>query len=152
MRARPPRSGPNGPLVVDASVALKWVLPEERSDVAASLHRFGALHAPDLLLVESANALWLRVRRGEMPPADAKAALHDLAAAPVAFARDRDLIGAMQSLTLDLDHPAYDCLYLALAIRIAGIVITDDTRFAQAVRRHDFLADRVRLLAEMPSA
>lgn len=138
----------NGPIVLDASVALKWVLPEDDSDIASRLHESGPLHAPDLLLIESANALWVRVRRGDMTPADAKAALADIAAAPVAFTRDHDLVGAAHTLALDVDHPAYDCVYLALAIQLAGITVTADRRFAEAVRNHPYLADRIQLLSE----
>ena len=90
----------NGPIVLDASVALKWVLPEDDSDIASRLHEWGPLHAPDVLLIESANALWVRVRRGDMTPADAKAALADIAAAPVAFTRDHDRCGS---------HPGIGC-------------------------------------------
>lgn len=137
------------PVVVDASVALKWVLPEPGSEAAASLHRLGPLHAPDLLLVECANALWVRVRRGEMTPVEAKTALADITAAPVVLERDAELTEAAQSLSLDLDHPAYDCVYLALAIRLTGYVVTDDDRFARVVRAHPYLADRVKPLGEI---
>lgn len=142
-----PRSGTDQ-IIVDASVALKWVLPAERSELADRLPERGSLHAPDLMLVESANALWQRVRRSEMRPADAKSALADLAQAPISFVRDRTLVEAAHNLSIDLDHPAYDCLYLALAINMAGTVVTDDARFARAVRRHAYLSDRIQLLAE----
>ena len=42
--------------VVDASVAVKWVVPETGSDLARSLSN-ASLEAPDLLLVECANIL-----------------------------------------------------------------------------------------------
>ena len=58
--------------VVDASVALKWFLPEPHEECAARLRRAGSeLGAPDLLHVEVANALWKRVRRGELTAARA---------------------------------------------------------------------------------
>jgi predicted nucleic acid-binding protein len=137
-----------GPIIVDASVALKWVLPAERSDHADRLSERESLHAPDLMLIESANALWLKVRRGTMLPAAAKLALADLVRAPITFTRDGLLADFAHGLSVDLDHPAYDCLYLALAINIAGTVVTDDVRFARAVRNHAYLADRIQLLAE----
>lgn len=130
-------------MVIDASVALKWLLPESGSDQAIVLIERYQLYAPDLLIVECANALWLRVRRGEMVPADAKSALADLEAAPIGFASDRDLTETVHGLAVDLDHPVYDCLYLALGLRWAVPVITADRRFVLAVRRHPFLANQV---------
>ena len=50
-------------LVVDASVAAKWVLEEPGSDWARGLRMIGAqLMAPNLLCAECGNALWRMVR------------------------------------------------------------------------------------------
>ena len=54
-------------IVVDASVALKWLLPEDDSDLADAL-RAENLIAPPLWLVEGANALWRNVRNGKISP------------------------------------------------------------------------------------
>jgi predicted nucleic acid-binding protein len=56
---------------------------------------------------------------------------------------------AALTLAVDLDHPAYDCTYLALALDRAAFVVTADRRFAASVRKHPFLADRIRLLEEV---
>ena len=50
--------------VVDASVAIKWFLPEIHSDAALPLlaHKH-LLHAPDLIFSEFGNVLWKRVRK-----------------------------------------------------------------------------------------
>lgn len=54
-------------LVVDASVAVKWLVPEEHSEAAARLTVSGEdLHAPRLLAAELANALWRKARLGDM--------------------------------------------------------------------------------------
>ena len=52
-------------IVIDASVAVKWVLDEPRSDAALAL-RNEQLAAPALWLAEAANALWRHVRVGEL--------------------------------------------------------------------------------------
>jgi predicted nucleic acid-binding protein len=135
-------------LVVDASVALKWVLPEANSGTALGLVGRRRLTAPDLLAVETANALWLRVRRRELTAIEARTALVDLLSVPVDYLPDRPLAHAALSLAADLEHPAYDCVYLALAMDRAGIVVTADRRFAAAVAAHPYLAGRVRLLDE----
>jgi hypothetical protein len=69
-------------IVVDASVALKWVLTEPDSDVAIAL-RNEELIAPDLWLAEAANGLWRHVRLREMTTAQALQFLRDLIDAPV---------------------------------------------------------------------
>ena len=51
-------------LVVDASVALKWVIPEYGSILALALRREHRFTAPDLLIADCANVLWKQVRRG----------------------------------------------------------------------------------------
>jgi predicted nucleic acid-binding protein len=133
-------------LVVDASVALKWVLPEAGSEAALGLIGRNRLIAPDLLAVEAGNALWLRVRRRELTAVEARTALVDLLGAPVDYVPDRPLARAALSLAADLGYPAYDCVYLALAMERAGIVVTADRRFAAAVTAHPYLAGLVRLL------
>jgi hypothetical protein len=58
-------------LVVDASVAIKWVLPEEGHGLALRIQDLYEdekldLVAPCLLIAEAGNVLWKRVRRGEL--------------------------------------------------------------------------------------
>ena len=65
--------------VVDASVAIKWFLPELYGDAALRLLREGhSLVAPDLLFPEVGNVLWKRVRRREATAKEAGAALDAL--------------------------------------------------------------------------
>ena len=52
-------------IVVDASVAWKWVLHEPRTEAALALKE-EELIAPALWLAEAANALWRHVRLGEL--------------------------------------------------------------------------------------
>ena len=75
----------------------------------------------------------------------------DLMAVDVDYEPDRGLAAAALSLASDLDHPVYDCIYLALALERGVLVVTADHRFATAVRKHPFHADRVRLLSDLAS-
>src|SRR6516165_8263674 len=50
-------------IIIDASVALKWVIEEDGSEEAGALLRGEPLAAPDLLVVECANVLWAKARR-----------------------------------------------------------------------------------------
>ena len=131
-------------IVIDASVALKWVIEEPGSDAAATLQD-ETLLAPDLWLLECANALWARVRRRLLGPADAIALFSRLEAAPVRTMPSQLYVAEALQLAGDLDHPVYDCLYLAAALRENAAVVTADNRFYQATRS-SLLADQVRLL------
>ncbi|HMR29573.1 MAG TPA: type II toxin-antitoxin system VapC family toxin [Geminicoccaceae bacterium] len=135
--------------VVDASIALKWVLNEVDSGAAESLIERYRMAAPDLLVMECANAFWARIRRRTLSPAEARAALSDLLAIDIDYQADHGLTAAALSLAADLDHPVYDCMYLALALERGARVITADRRFAAAVRAHPFHADRIRLLSDL---
>ena len=79
-----PFAGPgSGPCVVDASTALKWVLQEEGSELAAALLDGRPLYAPALIFTEVANALWSAVRRQRLLAAEAADALDLIARAPL---------------------------------------------------------------------
>jgi predicted nucleic acid-binding protein len=105
--------------VVDASVAVKWLITETFSDQAVRLlDREFTLVAPELLFAEAANALWVMCRRGDITASAARPAT-------------------------DLDHPTYDCFYLALAVQEQYPVVTADQRFYDIVHKHPYLSDRV---------
>ncbi len=135
-------------IVVDASVALKWVVDEEGSEAAAALAQH-ELAAPDLLLVECTNALWAKARRGELSAADVIERVRLLRAAPLEWVAQSDLLEAAASLALRLEHPVYDCLYLALAIHRDIPLVTADRRFHTAVQRDAEHRQRVRLLVDL---
>jgi predicted nucleic acid-binding protein len=131
-------------LVIDVSIALKWVLDEPGGDAAIAL-RDQQLIAPALWLAEAANAFWRGVRIGQLTAPQANARLAELRHAPVtSIPIDAYLDDALR-LAVDIGHPVYDCLYLALALRRDTRVITADRRFVAAASRAE-LAGRVRLL------
>jgi predicted nucleic acid-binding protein len=136
--------------VVDASVAVKWFVSEAFSDDAARLLDDGMiLIAPELLFAEVSNALWALCRRGDMGPADFAEVTETLKAAPISVPASMGQLAASAGrLALDLDHPVYDCFYLALAIQEQYPVITADTRFHDKVSAHPYLSDRVRHVAD----
>lgn len=137
--------------VVDASVAVKWLVAEPLSEESATLLDSGAtLLAPDLLFAEAASALAAKQRHGEMTPAELADAVDLLRTAPVTTPLSmRRLAASSARLAADLGHPVYDCFYLALAIHENYPVVTADTRFHHKVRKHPYLADRVVHVAEL---
>lgn len=130
--------------VVDASVAVKWLSLEPLAETARELLRQNVLAAPGLLYAEVANALWSKIRRGEIPADFAPQALAVLRDAPITVpVGSKELAGPAFDLARDLDHPVYDCFYLALAIREQYPVVTADHRFYNAVRQRQYLASFV---------
>lgn len=122
--------------VVDASTAAKWLAPEPESAQADAL--LGeALSAPDLLFAEVANVLWKKVSRREMDAATADAAVRWLRQVPLRVVDCGALMREATALSLRLDHPAYDCFYLALAMRGDGRLVTADRRLAARCQRAD---------------
>jgi len=118
-------------IVVDASVALKWVLDEPGSDAAAAL-RGQELVAPALWLAEAANALWRRACIGEITSVEANIRVSELRKAPVASLSIEPYLDQALELAAEMGHPVYDCIYLALALRHGTHVVTADRRFASA--------------------
>jgi predicted nucleic acid-binding protein len=131
-------------IVVDASVALKWVVDEPGTAAALAI-RSEQLVAPAIWLTEVANALWRHVRIGEASPAEALARMARLGRAPVLSLPIEPHVSTALELAIRGNHPVYDCLYLAVAIQRDTQVLTDDRRFADAATRLG-LGERVRLL------
>jgi hypothetical protein len=113
-------------LVIDASVAVKWFVDEPRRDQTRDeLGRDLDLVAPDLILVEVANALRNKMRNGLADEGLMQTALRKL---PGMFDR---LIGTRETLdeafvACKINHPVSDCVYLACAKITGAALLTDD--------------------------
>jgi predicted nucleic acid-binding protein len=126
-------------VVVDASVAARWFLTLEKSDAAAALLRSGErLIAPDLVIVEATNAAWKAKNFGNVSLetvtdfVEKSAWLFD-ELVPAAELKDRAL-----EIALALKHPAYDCLYLALAEQRECPFVTADERLQNRCAKTPF--------------
>src|SRR5680860_422538 len=142
-------------IVVDASVMVALYVEEPlsapaRSALLRSRRAGDDLHAPDLLLIECANAFWKRVGRGELDRDSAMTAitelssLEDLDCHPL----DGQLVPPALSLAIAHSLTAYDAAYAALAVQLGGTVLSGDRRFVERASRAGLpvvaIADEVR--------
>lgn len=114
-------------LVVDASVAIKWVVTEAGSDRAITL-RGHALIAPDLLFSECANILWRKVRHGLLSEEEAEMAARTLEQSDLGVVSSRVYMTRAIAIAVELDHPAYDAIYMAVAEAFGLRLTTADYR------------------------
>ena len=130
-------------LVVDASVVIPCFIPERFSVAArAWLDAADRLLAPELLALECTNALWKKVRRKEITQNDAGGALEGVVSGFIELRSSTALPGAAFQLGCDLDHPVYDCVYVALAEAEEAAFLTADRELVRLV-----LANRSNLRA-----
>jgi predicted nucleic acid-binding protein len=128
-------------VIVDASLAAMWALPEPHSAQALMMaQRWGQdnvrLLAPCLLVAELTNALCKRVLRDELNLTTAESALGVIFGFGVELREKPGLAVRALSLAAHLQRPTtYDCHYLALAERYDCALWTGDQRFYNAVRR-----------------
>ena len=127
-------------VVLDASVAVRWVVPERGSDEAAALlDEPRAWLAPRLLMTEVASALRRKVARRELTAPVAAGALHAIIDAVhdgvIRLADDEDIVSGALALALAVDRKLPDCMYLALAEREGAALATADKALALMARR-----------------
>ena len=141
----------NGLVVVDASLAFKWLVSEEQSDKARAISRVWAdegtqAAAPYLMPVEVANALHRRVVRGELTVENAVRLLEHLLASGIELRDEPGLHARALQLASHLGQGAvYDAHYLALAETLGCDFWTADERFYRAVSS---VAPKVRWIGE----
>jgi predicted nucleic acid-binding protein len=134
-------------LVVDASVAVKWLVREKDTEAARKLLRAPEpLIAPDWVVVEAASTFWKKVKRSELLAIHAERHLENLPEFFMDLHPAAEIVHNAFQLSIRLRHSPYDCLYLALALREDTELVTADEEFHQAILKAG-LADRVRLLA-----
>jgi predicted nucleic acid-binding protein len=130
-------------LVVDASVAIKWMLalPNERLvPHAVVLHdRFvrGELEiaVPDLFWSEVANVVWKSIRAQSISRADGQVALRVLAEADLLTVRCLGFAQSALEIALKYGRSAYDSMYVALAVQTKAELITADEKLVNALAR-----------------
>lgn len=136
-------------LVIDASVAVKWFLPEQYSINAIRLLDAGyELVAPDLIFPECGNVLWKKWLRRELEPEVIPAILGDLRRMNVSIVPTCSLIDEAARIAVSCRRSFYDSIYLALAVACNGRMITADEKLCNALKDTQ-LAERVVVVGDV---
>lgn len=133
--------------VVDASVVVKWFVPEIHADIARRLLQDSHQYvAPDLLFAETANIIWKKVRRGELAADAAEQVVDDTRRIGVKGVSCRGLAVEAYALAQATGRTVYDSMYLALAIRLQTRMITADQRLQNALASVPMVAGHIQAL------
>ena len=114
--------------IVDASIAVKWFIPELQWEYAARLQSTPDLFAPDFMQLECANVLTKKVRRGEIDRETANQIQQQLQWTPIQLYPWQELLGEATMIAHDTHRSLYDCLYVALAHQLNGEMVTADRK------------------------
>ena len=136
-------------LIVDASVVVKWFVPEANSEAAAALLDSGdELVAPDTLRVEVASALLKALRRDAIDSAAALEALSLLTEGVIRIIPVAERVAKALVLVREHGGSLYDGLYLSLARELDAPVVTSDARMADVALA---AAVRTRMIGAAPA-
>ena len=120
--------------VVDSSVVVKWFVPEVHEAEALRVRDGGTpLHAPNFVDVEVGNILWKKILRGELARAKADDILAQLPRQAIARHDSAGLLNEAFEIACQTNRTVYDCLYLALAVRLGGVEVTGDEKLVNAL-------------------
>ncbi len=122
-------------LAVDASVSVKWFVPEEHEEQAVRLRDGPHTHiAPGHWRAEVMNALWKKlVVKREITQDEFARAVTLALAAPILLVPAEDLLESAVGIAVRYSRTVYDSLYIALAVREACPFVTADLRLYNAL-------------------
>jgi predicted nucleic acid-binding protein len=129
-------------IVVDTSVVVQWVAPEDGQLQAERLLGQTDLGAPDVLLVEAADVLAKKVRAGDSTLDGALAGLALIRDTVPKLVSSADLAAKAMRLSAELSHPAYDCCFRACALDVGAVLATRDRPFIVRLTEHGY-ADQI---------
>jgi predicted nucleic acid-binding protein len=116
-------------IVVDANVAIKWVVEQTNFERAREIvERKIELIAPGMFVAEVTSTLWRYVRLKQITADQARAGLASILGQISSIERDANLAAAALGIGLELNYAPYDCFYLVLAMRRGAPLVTADRR------------------------
>jgi predicted nucleic acid-binding protein len=130
-------------LVIDASVLIKFYVPEILSDRAQEVMSWVAdgklmLLAPDLLYPETGNILWKKQRLHELTPDEVEEIVDAITSLPIKIEYSRQIMPLSVSIALHSGITVYDAMYVAVAGIYETKMITADRRLVGALEKTEF--------------
>jgi predicted nucleic acid-binding protein len=123
-------------MVIDTSVLFEALVPGQYSGAAVQiLLSVEKLTAPDLIRIEMSGALTKAVRRKQISADYATAVFARLPATLPPLQATEPLVDRSFALSLELDHPFADCVFLAQAEARSDALVTADQRFVRKLAR-----------------
>ena len=138
--------------IVDASVVVKWLVPEVLEAEADHLFEWilsqgGEAHAPDFLEIEVAQVVWKKWRAHELIRSEVNSAMAELAALPLHLHHSSLFLSDTVDVACEFDRTVYDSTYLTLADVLDCDFITADERLFNAIRQANW-SGSIRWLGE----
>jgi len=125
--------------VVDASVAIKWYVPEILEREASNfLREKHDLHVPELILPEFSSIIWKKVKRGEMIEENANRIVAAISTRKWSIHPHQQIIVSAYAGANATGQTVYDWMYLALAISLSCEFVTADEKFYNALQNTPF--------------
>jgi predicted nucleic acid-binding protein len=116
--------------VVDASVAIKWYVPEIYEQEATRLQKSGVeLHAPELILPEFGSIVWKKVSRKEISERTGQRIVTEFSKTKLTVHSHASIIKSAYTGAAMTNQTVYDWTYLSLALSLGCEFVTADERF-----------------------
>ena len=130
-------------LVIDASVLVKFFIPEILSEKAGNLNRQVAkgdlsLVAPDLIFPEVGNILWKKHRMKELTRSEVTLIVDAIVSMPMEIEASKPLLPTAVDLGLACGITVYDAIYVSLAMIREMVLMTADRKLADIMGRTDY--------------
>ena len=129
-------------LVIDASVLIKFYIPEILSDRAERLlarveKKEIDLLAPDLIYPEAGNTLWKKQRLKELTPSEVGEITDAILLLPLKIEASKSLLPLAVDMAIAYGMTVYDALYFSLAKVYGTTMITAERKLVEALAKAD---------------
>ncbi len=136
--------------IVDASVAVKWYVPEIYSEAAKRLQNPDyQLQVPKFFLLEFGNVVCKKLRRRDITLELSELMITDVQKVSLHWHPDEPLFPKAFQIANETYRSLYDCLYLSLALAIDGQMVTADLKFYDSLKTGPY-ANRLLWVEEIP--